>query len=136
MASGELRVASEAAADGSVKSYRDLLVWKCALNWAENVYRLSGDWPRDERFGLISQARRAAVSIAANIAEGAARRTTGEFLQFIGISRGSLAEAETLLILSVRLGYTAEPTLRALLADSDEINRKRAGLSASLKGRR
>ena len=87
----------------ALRSYQDLKVWQRALDWAQGVYGATRSWPSSERFGLTSQVRRAAVSVAANIAEGAARRTTGEFLQFIGIAKGSLAEAETLLILSERL---------------------------------
>ena len=78
-----------------IRGYRDLLVWRKAMDWAEGIYEATSHWPRDERFGLISQIRRAAVSVASNIAEGAARRSTGEFMQFLGMSRGSLAEAET-----------------------------------------
>jgi len=66
-----------------ITSYRDLEVWQYALNWTEAVYRASATWPGEERFGLTSQVRRAAISIASNIAEGSARRTTGEFLQFL-----------------------------------------------------
>ncbi|MDZ4363701.1 four helix bundle protein [Brevundimonas sp.] len=131
MASDEWRVASE----GDVRSYRDLLVWQKSMVWVEGVYRLSRSWPTDERFGLISQTRRAAVSVSANIAEGAGRRTTGEFLQFLGISRGSLAETETLLILSARLGYSDDQTNQGLLADADELSRMLASLIASLRRR-
>ena len=131
MASDEWRVAS----DGDVRSYRDLLVWQKSMVWVEGVYRLSRSWPSDERFGLISQTRRAAVSVTANIAEGAGRRTTGEFLQFLGISRGSLAETETLLILSARLGYSDDQTNQGLLADADELSRMLASLIASLRRR-
>jgi len=105
------------------------------MDWAEAVYRLSDAWPRHERFDLTSQTRRAAVSIAANIAEGAGRRTTGEFLQFLGIARGSLAEAETLLRLSERLGYTPPEVLEQRLAELDRIGRMLSGLAAKLKQR-
>ena len=132
----EERGAREAADSTVVRSYRDLNVWRLALDVTETVYRLTSEWPSDERFGLISQARRAAVSISANIAEGWARRTTGEYLQFLGIARGSLAEVETLLILSSRLSYTTPATLRAVLTATEEINRMLAGLMASLKARR
>ncbi len=136
MASGEWRVASETERPTpAVRSYRDLRVWRLTLDWVEAIYRLTEDRPRDERFGLTSQTRRAAVSVAANIAEGAARRTTGELLQFIGIARGSLAETETLLILAERLGYLAEPSLRELTGGSEEINRMLAGLTFKLKAR-
>jgi len=118
------------------RSYRDLQVWRRALDWAEAVYRISKRWPSDERFGLTSQARRAAVSIAANIAEGAGRRTTGEFLQFVGIAKGSLAEAETLLLLSARLAYTPEDEIDDLINEANEIGRMLSGLSSSLSARR
>lgn len=130
MASDEGRVASE-----EIRSYRDLQVWRKSLDWVKAVYRLSAQWPPDERFGLISQARRAAVSVSANIAEGAGRRSTGEFLQFLGIARGSLAETETLLLISSRLGYSHETDLRGLLEQADEISRMSAALIASLKKR-
>ena len=131
MASDEWRVASE----GDVRSYRDLLVWQKSILWVEGIYRLSRSWPSEERFGLTSQTRRAAVSVSANIAEGAGSRTTGEFLQFLGISRGSLAETETLLILSARLGYSDDLTNQGLLADADELSRMLASLIASLRRR-
>ena len=118
-----------------VRSYRDLRVWREALAWAEQVYRASADWPRDERFGLTSQVRRAAVSVASNIAEGSGRRSTGEFLQFLGVARGSLSEAETQIMLSGRLGYTPSPTLEALLNDADSIGRMLSGLASSLRSR-
>ncbi len=87
-----------------LRSHHDLDVWKLSLDWVEAVYRCSSMWPSDERFGLVSQVRRSAVSVAANIAEGAGRRGTGEFIQFVGIARGSLAEAETHLLIARRLG--------------------------------
>ncbi len=121
---------------GSIKSYRDLEVWRLAVDWAEAIYRTTGRWPVDERFGLTSQIRRAAVSIASNIAEGAERRTTGEFLQFIGIAQGSLAEAETQLLIASRLGYLSGNDGEALTASADRISRMLASLASALKRRK
>jgi four helix bundle protein len=118
------------------RGYEDLQVWARAMDWAEAAYRLSAHWPSDERFGLISQTRRAAVSIAANIAEGSGRRTDGEFLQFLGIARGSLAEAETLLSLAGRLGYTQPDRLGPMLLEAREIGRMLAGLSNAIQASR
>lgn len=119
-----------------LKCYRDLQVWSRSLDWAEAIYEATSHWPRDERFGLVSQIRRAAVSIASNVAEGAARRTTGEFIQFVGVAQGSLAEAETQLFLAQRLGYIPGNDAKALLSGSDEISRMLAALSSSLARRK
>lgn len=118
-----------------VKSYRDLQVWRLAMDWVEAIYETTTHWPIDERFGLISQVRRAAVSVPSNIAEGAARHSTGEFIQFLGMARGSLAETETQLLLSQRLGYTPKDDVSALLGTSDDISRMLVSLIASLKRR-
>jgi four helix bundle protein len=118
-----------------VTSYRDLRVWREALDWVEAVYEATAHWPRDERFGLISQVRRAAVSVASNIAEGAARRTTGEFVQFLGMARGSLAEAETQLILAERLSYLPVSDAKTLLLASSDVSRMLVALTASLSRR-
>ncbi|WP_298744432.1 four helix bundle protein [uncultured Brevundimonas sp.] len=102
-----------------VTSYRDLQVWRKAMDWVEAIYEATAHWPRDERFGLISQIRRASVSVASNIAEGAARRSTGEFVQFLGMSRGSLAEAETQLILANDFATSRIPTLPRFSAERE-----------------
>lgn len=86
------------------QSFKDLVVWQRAIRLAESIYTLCGRLPTDERFGLSSQMKRAAVSVPSNIAEGY-MRTTREYLQFINIARGSLAELETQLILVERLYY-------------------------------
>lgn len=117
----------------STQSHRDLKVWQIALDLTESLYRLSSDWPKHEQYGLVSQIRRAAVSIAANIAEGAGRRTTGEFIQFVGIARGSLAEVETLLLVARRLGYIEDAICKALLQDIYELGRMTTGLIQSLE---
>jgi four helix bundle protein len=88
--------------------YKELQVWQKAMKLAEDVYKLSANFPREEMYGLTSQIRRSAISIPSNIAEGSSRAGTKEFIQFLSIARGSSAELETQLILASRLGYTAE----------------------------
>jgi four helix bundle protein len=106
------------------------------MSLVEAIYRASSDWPPDERYGLTSQTRRAAVSIPANIAEGAERHGTGEFLQFLGIAKGSLAEVETLVDLAQRLGYLKDAPMEALMEQCAEIGRMLHGLTKSLRSRR
>jgi four helix bundle protein len=118
-----------------VRSYRDLQVWRLSMDLTESIYETTAHWPADERFGLISQVRRAAVSVPSNIAEGAARRSTGEFIQFLGMARGALAEVETQLLLAQRLDYSPETDVTALLAVSEDISRMLVALIASLKRR-
>ena len=128
--SGEWRVAS-----GEVRHYRDLLVWQKAVDWVEVIYAATRAWPSDERYGLISQVRRAAVSVPSNIAEGCARRTTPDFLRFLSIARASLAEAETQLIIAQRLAYVEEVGLARLLEPADELSRMLSGLISKLEER-
>src|SRR6266576_2678828 len=87
------------------ETYRDLIVWQKGIELAKLVYPLSAQFPSEEKFGLISQIRRAAVSIPSNIAEGQARHTTGEFVQFISHAEGSVAEVDTQLFLAVELDF-------------------------------
>lgn len=89
----------------SLKSYRDLNVWHKAMDLAVAVYRLTDEFPREEKYGIRSQIQRAAVSVPSNISKGYERKRIGEYLHHLSIARGSLAEAETLLTLAVRLGY-------------------------------
>lgn len=95
------------AEDSPVKivDHRDLDIWKMAMSLAVDVYNLTKSLPADERFGLISQMRRSAVSIPANIAEGYGRETRGSYLQFLRISQGSARELETLIELAGQVGY-------------------------------
>ncbi len=87
----------------NTRSYKDLIVWQRGIELAKLIYRLTQAFPSQEKFGLIAQMRRAAVSIPSNIAEGQARHTTGEFIQFISHAKGSVAELDTQLILSIEL---------------------------------
>jgi four helix bundle protein len=99
------------------KPHEQLEAWKTAMQLVKVIYQLTATFPAEERYGLAHQMRRAAVSIPSNIAEGAGRNGTKEFLNFIGISRGSLAELETQLQLAVMLGFV-EPEHQAFeLAD-------------------
>jgi four helix bundle protein len=88
-----------------VSTHRNLLAWQESMNLVELIYQETKSFPGDERFGLTAQMRRAALSVPSNIAEGAARNSSGEFCQFLGIASGSMAELETQLELGVRLGY-------------------------------
>jgi len=86
------------------QNFKDLLVWRRGMELAKTIYEMTRKFPSDERFGLVAQMRRCAVSIPSNLAEGQARHTTGAFVQFISHSNGSLPELETQLRLSVEIG--------------------------------
>ena len=90
------------------RSYKDLLVWPKGIELAKVIYRLTRTYPTEEKFGLVAQMRRAAISIPSNLAEGQGRHTTGEFIQFISHAEGSVAELDTQLILSIELEFCRE----------------------------
>jgi len=102
------------------KTFEDLVVWQKAHLFVLTVYRITGAFPKHEVFGLSSQFRRAAVSIAANIAEGFRKRSNADKVRFLNISRGSLEECRYYLILSKDLGYYNEPEASSL---SDEVSK-------------
>ena len=98
------------------RKHYDLMAWQQAMQLVKRVYEVTRIFPADEKFGLISQMRRAAVSVPSNIAEGAARQTGREFAQFLVIARGSLSELDTQLLLARDLGFTpAQPELESLI---------------------
>ncbi len=113
-------------------SYQDLVVWQRAMDHVTDIYQLTKRFPKDELYGLTSQLRRAAVSVASNIAEGQGHFSTGEFRHFVGHALGSLLEVETQLMISVRLGYTSDETVRPLLYRSRELTKMLHGLGDSL----
>ncbi len=98
-----------------IQSYRDLKVWQEGMNLAENCYRLTRKYPKEEMYGMTSQIRRAAASIPANIAEGNGRESRGEYIRFLRIAQGSLKELETHLILSERVGLASKEAVNPLL---------------------
>ena len=115
-----------------LKSYRDLVAWQKSVDLALEVYRYTQAFPKSETYGLVSQLRRAAVSIPSNIAEGQARLSTGEFRQFLGQARGSLMEVETQILIAERLGYLQQSGSEDLLRGAAELGRILNGLLASL----
>jgi four helix bundle protein len=112
------------------QSFRDLLVWQKAMTLVTQVYGVTESFPREELYGLTSQIRRAAVSVPSNIAEGQARPTRGEFRQFLGHAKGSLAELETQLLIAENLGFFREPN--NLSSQVAEVGRMLSGLMTSL----
>jgi four helix bundle protein len=105
------------------QSYKDLVVWQKGIALAKIVYRLTQDLPPEEKFGLVAQMRRSAVSISSNVAEGQARHTTGEFIQFISHAEGSVAELDTQLILSTELGFCDRSNTVGAFELVDELRR-------------
>lgn len=118
----------------TLKSYRDLIVWNKAINLVVIAYKATAGFPKSETYGLISQVRRAATSIPANIAEGYGRGSRKEYLQFLSIAQGSLKELETHLIVSERLSYLTAAQTKRLLSDTDELGRMLGSLIRKLKG--
>ena len=117
------------------RGHKDLVVWQKALVLAVEVHRLTDSFPTIERFGLTSQMRRAAVSIPSNVAEGAARRTTKDFVAFVHIARGSLAELETQLLLAQQVGYLRPEQMEPLMERLNEVGRLLTGVLAGLRRR-
>jgi four helix bundle protein len=116
------------------KNFKDLDVWHLGVELAETVYRVTARFPKSEIFALSSQMRRAAVSIPSNIAEGRSRDSRREFLYFLSVSRGSLAELETQLELAIRLDYT-DSDLHSARAQSEILGKKINRLQTSLRSK-
>ena len=116
-----------------VQSYRDLVAWNKAMELVTEIYRVTHRFPKEELFGLMSQLRRAAVSIPSNIAEGKGRLSKGEFRQFLGNARGSLAELETQILIAQNLDYFDEAETNRLLAMVEEVGKVLNGLLTAVK---
>jgi four helix bundle protein len=119
----------------SVKSYRDLKVWQKAMLLAREIYSVTSGFPREELYGLASQMRRACVSIPSNIAEGHARGALREYIRYVSIAFGSIAELETQITLAMYCGYITEDTERSLLDGLREIGIMLRSMQASLRRR-
>lgn len=122
----------QGSASGRGYGYRGLVVWQKGIDLAKRIYGLTGSFPSEEKFGLVSQMRRAAVSIPSNIAEGQARHTTREFIQFISHAEGSLAELDTQLRLGIELSYCSNCATEEVSALMEEIRKMLNGLRRNL----
>ena len=118
------------ANEKSVRRHHDLKVWQASIQLVKEIYVVTSAFPKEETYGLVSQMRRAAISIPSNIAERAARGGTKEFIHFLGVARGSLSELETQLCISRELGYVTNA--EDVDVRIEEIFRMLAGLIASL----
>lgn len=114
-------------------NFKELLVWQKSINFVTEIYELTNNFPKNEMYGLISQIRRASISIPSNIAEGNSRRSVADYLQFLKIARGSCAEVETQLIIAQNLKFLNEEHYLKLNQDIIEISKMLNGLINSLK---
>jgi four helix bundle protein len=126
----------DASRKNGAQSYRDLLVWQKSMALAKEIYKITAKFPSEEKFGLISQMRRAAVSVPSNIAEGQARNTTGEFVQFISHAEGSLAELDTQLTLAVELDFLTSEKAKLCMDSITELRRMLNGLRRAVTGQK
>lgn len=115
-------------------SFKDLVAWQKAVELSTEIYGLTSSFPTSEQFGLTNQMRRAAVSIASNIAEGYGRSTKGEYIQFLGHARGSNCELQTQLVISTALGYGSKAARDAVEMLSADVSRLLIALMKKLKG--
>ena len=116
-----------------IRDYRDLIVWKEAMEIAELVYSATRSFPREEAFGLTSQIRRSAVSIPSNIAEGFGRAQRKVFIQFLRIAQGSLKELETQALLVGRVGFLSAEQLASLLSRCERLGKRLVQFVRSLE---
>ena len=118
-----------------VKCYRDLIVWQKSMDLVDMIYDITESFPTKEMYGLTNQVRRAGVSVPSNIAEGHARQSTQEFKRFLSISRGSLAEVETQLMIACRRHYLSSDKLQKIMSLADEISKMLTSLINKLENK-
>jgi four helix bundle protein len=113
-------------------TYKDLIVWQKSIVLVTKIYSVTQAFPASEKFGIVSQLNRACISIPTNIAEGWGRESSKNYLQFLRISRGSLMETETLLLISKNLNFIQEKEYKELLSDVEEVGKILQGLIKSV----
>ena len=118
-----------------LKNYKELKVWQKAYHLCIEIYKITKDFPKEERYGLTSQIRRASVSVPSNIAEGYGRKTTREYIQALYVAYGSNCELETQILLSGDLGYIKPEDLEKLQGVLGDVERMLMGLIRSLENR-
>ncbi len=118
-----------------IRNHRDLIVWQRAMDLVADVYRLTDRFPREERYGLVQQVKRAVASIPSNIAEGHGRDHLGDYLRHLSVANGSLMELETQLSIAVRLGYLEQNDATTLFDGTAQVGQLLAGLVRALKRR-
>jgi four helix bundle protein len=121
--------------DDEIKSYKDLKIWQQGINLVKTIYGETKNYPKEEVYGVVSQIRRATVSVPANIAEGQARGGTKAFMQFLNIAKGSLAELETLMIISRELDYAKTESSTAIEEECQSLTRQITALINRLKSK-
>lgn len=117
----------------SIKPHKKLDVWNKSIDLTVDIYKLSESFPKSEVYGLTGQMRRAAVSVASNIAEGAARQTKKEFINFLHMAQGSVSELDTQLVIASKLGYFSEGIHGEIESRLETISKMLTGLIKSLK---
>ena len=118
-----------------INGFRDLLVWGRAMDLVVEAYRLTDSFPKEEKYGLAQQLRRAAVSVPSNIAEGHGREHLGDYLRHLSIANGSLMELETQVLIAGRRGYVPKQEEGRILVQASEVGKMLSGLSRALKKR-
>ena len=116
-----------------LKNYKELIVWQKSYQLCLKIYKVTAGFPNDERFGLVSQIRRAVVSIPSNIAEGYGRKTTPDYIRSLFIAYGSICELDTQILLSGDLGYIEPAVLEELKKEIQEVERMLKALIRALE---
>jgi four helix bundle protein len=114
--------------EGKIRNFKDLKIWQRGIELVKLVYRVTSTFPSVEKYGIVSQMRRSAVSVPSNIAEGFMRRHNKEYKQFLYIALGSLAELETQIIISKELSFVSTEDCTSTLSAIDELNKMTTGL--------